>query len=213
MTRLERRRLVHDLHARQHPVDDVAFDRERPGTRSAARAFRSASARPRRAARRSGRPRRRSARTCSGFAARSCVAHELADDEAERHAILGLRPRTCPGVELDVLGLHALLLQVVAPSAPSSAAPRRRRSDLRQRERRLRAQRAEHLLLDEALELALELELQVRFDLGAQVVERPLAMPNARRERVVERRQRRRAFTSFTSSVNCAVFPATSLPW
>ena len=52
-------------------------------------------------------------------------------------------------------------------------------------------QRAEHLLLDEAFQLSLELELQVGFDFGAQVVDAAARDPERRRERVVERRKHR----------------------
>ncbi len=116
--------------------------------------------------------------------------HQLADDEAQRHAVLGLS-REEVGRELDVLGLHALLLKV--PRHPLHHLLRLGvEQRLRERELRLRAQRAEDLLLDQVLELSLELELQVRLDLGAQVVEAAARDPEGLRERVVERGQHRR---------------------
>ena len=89
--------------------------------------------------------------------------------------------RNMSGDELDVLRLHALLLRGWRPCAASSCA--RFHVDQRLRQRRTASSRAAPSSpgpCSTGFDLALELELQVRLDLGAQVLDAcPTCMPNA----------------------------------
>ena len=112
-----------------------------PRSRSGAPASRSASARRRRAARRSARLPAPSPCTCSGFA--SSFSLRTSSPTMSPSAT---RSSACcsniVGLELDVLGLHALLLQVAGHARASAAATRRRPATSAARDSSLRAARA-----------------------------------------------------------------------
>src|SRR5207244_12283138 len=104
-----------------------------------------------------------------GFGLQAERAHQLGQDQPERYALLRLRSEHVRR-ELDVFGLDALLFHLV--DCTSQQILRLDRDErVRDAELRGRTQCLKYLLLQYCLDLALELELEVGFDLCAELVD------------------------------------------
>ena len=133
------------------------------------------------------------------------AADDFGDDEPERDALLGAAARNISGDSFDVLGgFMPCLRHVRRPSAAPCSAPRPRPATFGTANSALRRSADStcslHLRLDLALQLEPEVRARSRLCSSSTL---PLAMPNAWRTRRRPRRQRRPR-SVFTVSVNSA---------